>query len=560
MVLLTAALFLLGCTGGFNAADLAKLDPSVQAFLAQHPNAEIKAVQIAASDFNSMQEAVSEQCEIPMAVKDYWRVKLTDTSTQLKLTVWIDSKDQKVICIVKEGQDVPTDGNGQVIPPVDTNTVVNPPVDNNTVVNPPVDNNTVVNPPVDTNNITVTPDVNVNAEPSIILAQTKITFDKIKLNSSGDGVSHVTLRIENQSDTSRSLDYQIVFQVTDDKGTIIKTDSSKKSLYKSNIVGTIFTEHYAYVSGIQPGKYYFEMAVYNEGSNVVLTKLRKEISIGPDAPAEVESIKQKEAITITPETSIGSVKVSYDKITLASGGDKIYKTVLRLVNSTETTKSIDYTLKYYMYNDQNELIDASDSQELYASTIIETEFSDKYANFSKELPLGTYTYVIKFYNIGSNKSQTYLAKKIQIGPDAPAEIVLEKPKMTTTPTTSITLGGVKTEISKVTLGSEGSSVYKVTFALENTTTTAKTIDYTVKFYFLNDKNELVDVSSDTELYKSNLSGTSEEEKYCSSTTYDLEPGTYTMVAKFYSYGGKSNTSTTYLTKQVQIGPDADQDQ
>lgn len=83
------------------AEDIARAHSEVKAFLEDYPNAKI-----VASLFSD--KSIKEECEnSELPVKNYWRVKIEDTYTSAKVTVWVDMDSQQAVCILKEGLPTP---------------------------------------------------------------------------------------------------------------------------------------------------------------------------------------------------------------------------------------------------------------------------------------------------------------------------------------------------------------------------------------------------------------------------------------------------------------------
>ncbi|MFA6065384.1 MAG: hypothetical protein WCW44_03425 [archaeon] len=551
IVLIGIALLFFGCTGGFNAADIAKLDSSVQGFLSQHPNADIKVVQINAIDFNAMQSEVSTQCEIPMAVKDYWRVRITDSATQLKMTVWIDSNTQKVICVIKEGQDT----NG-VVPPADTNTVVNPPADNNSVVNPPVDNNTIVTPPADTNQTTDTNtavDVNVTAQAAIDrvkVGNIYLSIAEIELDSYGTGIDSIKLRADNETDVEQSISKKISMSVLNDSNEVVDASTYQPSLSISGMKELQFeslTSTFLYEK-LSPGTYTLKIGFYNDGSTTTNTFLTKKITIGPDADKVIIYPRKVETFTPTESITLGQVKVLLESIKLDTSGTTIDEFKLRLENQAITDESVSKEFSAEVLNDKNEVMDVSSyNPSVSVSDIKEMQFEILTSVFLYEkLSPGTYTVVAKFYNSGSAKSSVYLTKTIRIGPDELQTIENAKKIMNYT----VTAG----EITKVTLDSYGTAVDEFSYKVSGTTLSSKVI----VAIMLNDKNEVVDLSS----YAQSINAGNIVNDLLSvnnSFLYEKLPnGEYTLLVQIYN--SKSSVPGIIMAKKVTISPDAPKDQ
>ena len=400
-------------------------------------------------------------------------------------------------------------------------------------------------------------DVEVADEPMITIGDFEMNFDKIELSSGGDKVSKVILRMKNLSETQKDYRYDVLFQISKD-GEIITTDSSKDSLVAYDVIDTEFDSYSLYTDSLTVGTYSLDAVVYNDGSNVPLKTLSKGITISPDAQTVIWGAKPVIEFDETESTTVRNMAVSFDKVELTSSGNDVYKANLRIENLGETQNDISYDLKFFILNEDGEIIDVSSNQNLTEYDLIGTSINYYSISNTYTFNPGTYTLMAKLFNDGSNVSNTYITKEIQIGPDAPSEVFSEREEVDFTPTTVATIAGsVEVSYDKVELASSGNDIYKAYLTMKNTGTSEKDISYDLKFFILNADKELIDSSSNQNLTEYDLSG-SVTDYYSISNTYTFNPGTYTLMAKLFNDG--SNVSNTYITKEIQIGPDAPSEQ
>ncbi|MBI2578269.1 MAG: hypothetical protein HYW26_01010 [Candidatus Aenigmarchaeota archaeon] len=100
IVLLGLALFVSGCIGQSDITPVIKALPEVQQFLAQNPDADIRAFLVPSKTMNQTISSVEAECG-QMDIKDYWKVLITKKN--VNLTVWVDSETRNPVCIIKPG-------------------------------------------------------------------------------------------------------------------------------------------------------------------------------------------------------------------------------------------------------------------------------------------------------------------------------------------------------------------------------------------------------------------------------------------------------------------------
>ncbi|MDP2973486.1 MAG: dockerin type I domain-containing protein [Candidatus Diapherotrites archaeon] len=109
LFLAVAALLLFsGCVNEeLNATDIVKELPEVQAFLAEHPNAEIKAIYLSKEDTATQIADIREQCGSQMKEQSYWFVEIKEGDARVR--IWLDGETKNALCIIKKGKTVVED-------------------------------------------------------------------------------------------------------------------------------------------------------------------------------------------------------------------------------------------------------------------------------------------------------------------------------------------------------------------------------------------------------------------------------------------------------------------
>ncbi|MBN1896110.1 MAG: hypothetical protein JW789_00095 [Candidatus Aenigmarchaeota archaeon] len=78
--------------------------PIVQDFLADYPNADIKATYYSAAETAGILDEIRADCEKDtVTAKDFYKVTITDTDSGLSLTAWVDWNNQIIECAAKKG-------------------------------------------------------------------------------------------------------------------------------------------------------------------------------------------------------------------------------------------------------------------------------------------------------------------------------------------------------------------------------------------------------------------------------------------------------------------------
>jgi predicted regulator of amino acid metabolism with ACT domain len=542
-------LFFAGCTG-VSPEQLAMLDSSVQNFMSIYPDAELKVSLVRVDVLSEMSETIQKQCDIPLRNVDHWMVRVIDSESGMNLILWIEVESEDTVCVYQEGS-------GVITPPVDgvidggVDDVIDDGVDD--VIDDGVDD--VIDDGVDDvidGGVDDVIDDGVE-EPTITINDFEINFDKIELSSGGNKVSSVVLRVQNQLETQRNYRYDVVYQISKD-GVVVVSDSSKKTLSGSDLIEVDFKSQSLYMGTVNVGTYDFEAVFYNVGSNTPLRTLGKEISIGPDAPSVIRGARSKPDIEIQEKITLRNVEFSFDSIKLSSAGNQLDGVILRVKNLEEAQKNVRYDLKFFIINEKGELIDVSSNRTLNLSSLIEVGFDSQAIYSTYKYSPGKYVVLAKLYNQGSNVSQSYIATEIEIGQDAPSEIFYDKEKIGYNKTEKITIAGdIEVSFDKIHLSSAGNEISKVDLKILNTGSTSKTISYDLKFFILNDMNELIDVSSNRTISKYNLTG-SVIDSSSIYNTFKYSPSDYVLIAKVYNKG--SNVSQSYITREIEIGPDA----
>jgi hypothetical protein len=92
-----------GCTS-LDPAAFAKLNPMVQEFLDEHPGADIGITHYTSEEASTILGTIEEECQkVGVSAKEYYRITIEDTATNLKVTAWIDWENQVIECAIKTG-------------------------------------------------------------------------------------------------------------------------------------------------------------------------------------------------------------------------------------------------------------------------------------------------------------------------------------------------------------------------------------------------------------------------------------------------------------------------
>lgn len=107
ITLLTISIVIIsGCVGQSPeqvAQRLAVGTQTAKSFLNEYPNAEIVAAYISEENVEDVISGIREKCGEQIELKDYWKVSITDPSTNLNLVIWINAKTQQTVCAIKTG-------------------------------------------------------------------------------------------------------------------------------------------------------------------------------------------------------------------------------------------------------------------------------------------------------------------------------------------------------------------------------------------------------------------------------------------------------------------------
>jgi hypothetical protein len=108
-LLLVSIIFVSGCTNQTDITSLVEKIPQVQNFLETNPDAEIKAVFWSKDFVETKIDLIREDCGEQMKIQDYYKVDLKTNS--INLTLWLDTKDQTVLCAIKKGSNTTNENN-----------------------------------------------------------------------------------------------------------------------------------------------------------------------------------------------------------------------------------------------------------------------------------------------------------------------------------------------------------------------------------------------------------------------------------------------------------------
>lgn len=127
--LLILAIAASGCVTKDDAANLAKSTSTVQEFIAQNPDAAIKAVYLPSDEVSAAIDSIREKCGQQMQPKPYYYVTITQGKQAIE--AYIDSDATKILCMIKPA--VAPGQNTEITPtPADQNNGINPtPTDQN---------------------------------------------------------------------------------------------------------------------------------------------------------------------------------------------------------------------------------------------------------------------------------------------------------------------------------------------------------------------------------------------------------------------------------------------
>ncbi|UCD07154.1 MAG: eight-cysteine-cluster domain-containing protein, partial [Candidatus Aenigmatarchaeota archaeon] len=105
VIFIPVILLVSGCISGFDAETLAKLNPIIQDFLNDHPNAEILATHFTENQSSQIIEDIRAECANPMIEpKEFYRVRFTEEDTGFYAVVWIDWEARQIECAFKKGE------------------------------------------------------------------------------------------------------------------------------------------------------------------------------------------------------------------------------------------------------------------------------------------------------------------------------------------------------------------------------------------------------------------------------------------------------------------------
>ena len=122
--LIALALILSGCPSRGDALDLAYALPDVQEFLAQNPEAGVKAIYLSQDDVSADIDSIREKCGQQMEEVPYYYVTITQDDQTIE--VYTDSDATRVLCLIKpstaddgtDGGDFPDGDGGDALDPI----------------------------------------------------------------------------------------------------------------------------------------------------------------------------------------------------------------------------------------------------------------------------------------------------------------------------------------------------------------------------------------------------------------------------------------------------------
>jgi len=398
------------------------------------------------------------------------------------------------------------------------------------------------------------PGPNLSDEPQVKISDVTVLYDKIELNSNGNGVDEVIFRLMNETELEKRVEYYVKFTLLNTSGEAISETKNKYSLYQdiTNIEFKKFTPNNLEVVSSDEYDLRAEFFISDESEEVLAT-LTKRIKIGPSEETVIRAPKVMEEHGALSEVKLSDVILSYDKVSLNSNGSGIDEVVLRLVNKTEFEKRVEYYAKFLLVNEEGETISTTNNTSSMYKDVRGTEFKIFNTGFFYSVNPGTYTLVTEFYKSESNILLASITKEVEIGPAAATVLRAERPAQEFEANSSVTLSDVKVEYNKVTLNSKGDSVSDIELKLSNTSQTESRVEYYAKFNLVDGDGKLVSTTTSS----SSLYMDVEDVKYKNFGTsffYSVNPGTYTLVTEFYK--DESNILLATLTKEIEISPTA----
>src|SRR3989338_1103782 len=99
-LLLLGIVLIAGCTNTQIDAFL-KAYPAAKAFTDQYPNAKINTVLVDQKTTVAQLIDISKECGV-IPFSDYYKSVIDDVESNTKLTVWMDAKTYKIVCVVKD--------------------------------------------------------------------------------------------------------------------------------------------------------------------------------------------------------------------------------------------------------------------------------------------------------------------------------------------------------------------------------------------------------------------------------------------------------------------------
>ena len=103
LMFLMGTVFISGCIGGVDVAEILEQTEEGSDFLENYPNAEITIEKVSKGVVESIIDEISAACGSPMEVKDYWKVTLYDPDTGVEMIGWIEVETQELVCLIEKG-------------------------------------------------------------------------------------------------------------------------------------------------------------------------------------------------------------------------------------------------------------------------------------------------------------------------------------------------------------------------------------------------------------------------------------------------------------------------
>jgi len=86
-----------------DAEQIARANSQMQAFLSDYPNADVTSTYYTPEESAEALTKIEEMCNRKFTARELYLVMATDLDSGASVTVWINAKDNRVICLYKKG-------------------------------------------------------------------------------------------------------------------------------------------------------------------------------------------------------------------------------------------------------------------------------------------------------------------------------------------------------------------------------------------------------------------------------------------------------------------------